>query len=435
MSDDLSKQLIQLLGGLESLPNGIAATRFFVNRMPALIETDEVVAWEDGNTPVALSDVKTVDAKIPHIQRLIVLYRSHLLAINEAGALAEDVYRPDINELPNHAVWLPYRFRQGGVLLLRSSRAFSNAEVAVAKMCVSNLAALSGTRETPVSGRILRAVFTRGALISFLVFSLLLAALTLISVPNMVLVSAELASSSKSTVRPAVSGTIASMETQNGKFVQKDDILFILDTEQISAKIKIARAESDQLAAEYQQAALTSLKDVQARFKMSSLRGELEQKNNQIAFLEGQKNSHIIKAPRSGVVDLGAVEDFVGLPVDLGHQLATIVDPDKIELSMQMNVATSTDVKIGDVTTFFPYSRPWSTLHATVNRISITPDLDLSGNPIYRIYGVFDADSASTSKLLGIGEAGRARIDSAPVALGFYLLRRPLGWLRRMSGY
>ena len=434
MSDTLSKQLLQLLGALETVPRGRATSRFFVNRLPSLIDADEVVAWEEGNVPIAISDVQSVDPKVPHVQRLSLLYRKILSNSNTASAVSADTYQPEINELPAHAIWLPFIVRSGGVLILRSSKAFSGAEIAVAKLCVSALAPLSAEQPPRLLNRISRLIFKPSLLLGITVVVSTVALMSVIKVPDMSLVSAELASGSLSMVRAEVGGVIVSMEVDDGQAVNRGELLFTLDTDRINAQIKIARAESEQLLAEYEQVALASLENTQARSRMSVLRGELNQKFQQISFLEDRLTLHSIRAKDDGIVDLNAIDDYIGLPIDLGQPLATIVDPETIEVSLKMPVASSTNVKVGDRVTFFPYSMPWKTVGAAIKRISLTPDLDASGTPVYKLVAQLDPVDIPIANELGIGEAGKARIDSLPIPVGLYLTRRPLAWLRQVTG-
>lgn len=301
-------------------------------------------------------------------------------------------------------------------------------------MCVSALAPLALEQSTGVFYETRKFLRKRAVWLSLFAFSALSAAMIFISVPDMALVAANLSSNSINLVRSEVSGVIASVEVEDGATIGKGDLLFVLDTDQIEAQINIARAQAQQLLAEYEQASLASISEVQARRRMATLRGDLFQKNQQIAFLEHQKNLHFITAQRGGLIDLESVDDFVGVPVDIGNVLASIVDPQTIEVSLEMPVASATNVSIGDRVTFFPFAAPWATLTAEISRVGLTPEIDGMGVPIYKLGARLNDPQNPLALELGLGEAGRARIDSKKIRLGHYLLRRPLAWIRQKSG-
>ena len=73
---------------------------------------------------------------------------------------------------------------------------------------------------------------------------------------------------------------------------------------------------------------------------------------------------------------------------------------------------------------------PLSSIAATIHQTSYEPLPTAEGNAAYVLKATLD--DARTPPRLGL--KGTAKLIAEPVPLAYYLLRKPIAWLRRASG-
>ena len=105
--------------------------------------------------------------------------------------------------------------------------------------------------------------------------------------------------------------------------------------------------------------------------------------------------------------------------------------PRKPGILIHLPVADAVSLDVGAAVKLFLTVKPLSPLEATITETSFQAVLSPGGIASYRLRAAFvDADEQAR-----IGLRGTAKVYGGWVAMGYYLVRRPLATLREWSGW
>ena len=138
-------------------------------------------------------------------------------------------------------------------------------------------------------------------------------------------------------------------------------------------------------------------------------------------------------AARDGVAVFGDANDWLGKPVVTGERIMLLADPARPGVLIHLPVADAVALEPGAPVRLFLSAHPLSPLSAELLETSYQALLSPEGVASYRLRaGFVPGEDLSAAR---IGLRGTAKIVASRVALGYYLLRRPLARLREWSGW
>jgi hypothetical protein len=150
-----------------------------------------------------------------------------------------------------------------------------------------------------------------------------------------------------------------------------------------------------------------------------------------LAAVQAQLSRVDVVAGEDGIVVFGDPDDWLGRPVTTGERIMLLANPKKPGILIHLPVADAVSLDIGASVKLFLTVMPLSPLNATITETSFQAVLSPSGIASYRLRAAFvDADETAR-----IGLRGTAKVYGGWVAMGYYLLRRPLATLREWSGW
>ena len=123
-------------------------------------------------------------------------------------------------------------------------------------------------------------------------------------------------------------------------------------------------------------------------------------------------------------------EDWRGRPVQVGERVMLIADPSLIDVTIYLPPDDAVELEPGAQVNLLLHVDPLSPLEAKIERSSYEATLAPDGTLAY----VIRAQLGQGQGLPRIGLRGTAKIYAGRVTLAYYLLRKPLAFLRRSLG-
>jgi multidrug resistance efflux pump len=232
-------------------------------------------------------------------------------------------------------------------------------------------------------------------------------------------------------VTSGVDGVIRSVAVAPGQSVKRGETLVVLEDTVLKNRAEVAEREAAVAETKYKKAAQLAFADVRGRHEMAVARSELELRLAERNFARELLERSRIKAERDGVALFADRKDLVGRPVTVGEKLMEIAQVAPVEFLIDLPVADAITLVNGARAKIFLDSDPLRPIEARLVRAAYRAT-SRDGQPLaFRLVAQAEAADATVPRL---GVRGTAQVYSDTVALGFYLLRRPIAAARQWSG-
>jgi len=333
----------------------------------------------------------------------------------------------------NDILWLPVLGRQGevlaGVILLADQEWTAESKILAGPMLGSVGYVWHVLRGRPprTSRAIARTLGSRAAQAGL---AAVLLAIACIPVPMTVLAPAEVIARDPAVLTAPVDGTVEKFHRAPGTQVAAGDVVVSLENSRQRNALAVARKNVAVAKAQYTKAAQVALVTREDRHAVAVARSQLDVAQAELAFAADQYAKTTITAPQAGTLIYTERSDWTGKPVTQGDRLFEIGTAENIELQIDLDVSDASVQQIGNEVSLFLDGNPLEAVSGKLERVSYRPQLVDQNVMAYRTYA-----SLSKSETLAIGETGVARVSGPTVALWYYLLRRPITYLRQRSGW
>jgi multidrug resistance efflux pump len=413
-----------------------------VNDASQVLDFDQAVLWrlDVFSRPLiaVASGLADVTADSPFQQWLVRLVQAITPAsFDEArawtiGELPEAVVSDGADWCPAHLLHCPLRGPTGaplgGILFLRGT-GFSEPERAradwIARSAGYGLWAWRGERHG------FRRWLKSGATWRNLGIVAALAALAgLIPVRLSALAPAEITPRAPIPITSPLDGVVREIVVQPNQIVKADELLAVLDDTSLRSRLELASRASDVARADLQRATFKSFSDDASRLELQVLGARVQEKQAEVAFLSELLAKSKLLAPQGGVAIFSSPEDWRGRPVQVGERVMVIADPSLIDVTIYLPPDDAVELEAGAPVNLLLHVDPLSPLEARIERSSYEATLAPDGTLAY----VVRAQLTPGQVLPRIGMRGTAKIYAGRVTLGYYLLRKPLAFLRRSLG-
>jgi hypothetical protein len=413
-----------------------------VNDASQVLDFDQSLLWRFDvfSRPLiaVASGLADVTADSPYQQWLVRLVQaitpadftqSRAYAI---GELPEAVVTDGADWCPAHLLHCPLRGPTGaplgGILFFRG-KPFTEAELAraewIARSAGYGLWAWRSDRHGVRRWLKSRATWRAAAITAAVV-----ALAGLIPVRLSALAPAEITPVRPFPVTSPMEGVVREIVVKPNQIVKADEVLVVLDDTALRNRLELASRALDIARADLQRATFKSFSDEASRFELQVLNARVQEKLAEATFLTELLGRSKLLAPQGGVAIFSSPEDWRGRPVQVGERVMMIADPSLIDVTIYLPPDDAVELEAGAPVNLLLHVDPLSPLEARIERSSYEATLAPDGALAY----VIRAQLLPGQGLPRIGLRGTAKIYAGRVTLAYYLLRKPLAFLRRSLG-
>jgi multidrug resistance efflux pump len=413
-----------------------------VNDASQVLDFNQAVLWRTdvfGRPMIAVaSGLADVTGDSPFQQWLVHLVQAITPADFDAarawtiGELPEAVATDGAEWCPAHLLHCPLRGPTGaplgGILFLRNT-GFNEAERARADWLARSAGYGLWAWRSDRHGfkRFLKA---RATWRTLGIVGVLAALAALIPVRLSALAPAEITPLSPIPITSPLDGVVKEIVVKPNQIVKADEVLVVLDDTSLRSRLELASRALDIVRADLQRATFKSFSDEASRFELQVLAARVQEKQAEAAFLTELLAKSKLQAPQGGVAIFSSPEDWRGRPVQVGERVMVIADPSLIDVTIYLPPDDAVELEAGAPVNLLLHVDPLSPLEASIVRSSYEATLAPDGTLAY----VIRAQLKQGQGLPRIGLRGTAKIYAGQVTLGYYLLRKPLAFLRRSLG-
>jgi hypothetical protein len=228
---------------------------------------------------------------------------------------------------------------------------------------------------------------------------------------------------------PPVDGVIRQFHVEPNQPVQKGELVFSLDDQEIHNRHEVALKALEVARADYRRATLKSFEDENSKTELQLLKAVMEQKQAEVAYTADLLKRIQVTAPRDGIAVYSDPNDWVGKPVSVGEKIVTLAGEER-ELLIWLPVDDAINLEHGAQVRAFLNTDPTAPLSASLRRASFEAHPGPDNTLAFQLRADFTDDSTAPR----IGLKATAKVYGERVIMAYYLFRKPLAALRRFAG-
>ncbi|MGB0944325.1 MAG: efflux RND transporter periplasmic adaptor subunit [Marinomonas sp.] len=445
MSDTAIAKLLQLEQQVRCCETATELSFLMVNRSRQLVAYEQASFLAGSELEKlklqALSDIPLVDRSTPYSA-----WVEQVAALIEGSDQGQEIHQVSSNKFPEilqkdlaefsppNLLWLPLSLpaRAGervGALLLAKAEPWSEKDIALLKHLAATYAhAMQLFRHKSWT----RALVSRLASKKVQLFTLcILIGVSFIPVRLTVLAPSEIIPKEPNLVMSAIAGAVSEVLVKPGEQVVQDQPLVIMDKTELQGSYDIAQRELERAKAELRTIEQAGYIDKKANSQRVELASQVALKTIEWEYIQAKLAQTTIYAKQQGIVILDDPEKWKGRPVVVGERIFSIADPDKVSLEIMLAVQDAISLKPGDEVKFFLDTDPLAPISFKVNYASFESSLTPDQTVAYRIL----ADKVELESAPRIGLRGVAKLYGEQVTLAYYILRRPITFVRQTLGW
>jgi len=316
-----------------------------------------------------------------------------------------------------------------GAMLFFRAEPFSDAERAVAEWIAGSTGFALWAWRSERSG-IKRWLKSRKTWRQLAVGAILVVLAGLIPVRLSVLAPAEISAARPIPVTSPLDGAVREIVVKPNQIVKADELLVVLDDTGFRNRLELASRALDIARADQQRAIFKSFTDEASRYELQVLNARTQEKAAELTYLTELLEKSKLTAPQGGIAVFSSQEDWRGRPVQVGERIMMIADPSLIDVTIYVPPEDAVELEQGSEVTLLLHVDPLSPLQGKIERSSYEATVAPDGTLAYVVH----AQLMMGQGLPRIGLRGTAKIYAQRVTLGYYLLRKPLAFLRRTLG-
>lgn len=279
-------------------------------------------------------------------------------------------------------------------------------------------------------GALIRWLSTRRRVTIASVSAMLCGAMCFVTVPLRIVAPCEIIPKEPVAVIAPINGVIDEVLAQPGRPVEQGDLLVVYDKRVPTEEMKVAREQVRIIESELQRTRVQAFDRPSARTAIALLRNRLEQEKIRLRIAQLHVDQLEILAPVSGTPMLDDPHEWRGRPVQIGQRLMMIVDPASTKLYIRLPDSDNIDFDLTKPVSVVLDSDPRSSRSAKLRYVSNHSRIGKDSMPHFRA----EAEWVNREPDVKLGLQGTAVLYGQRVSLGYWLLRRPLGAVRKYLG-
>jgi multidrug resistance efflux pump len=214
------------------------------------------------------------------------------------------------------------------------------------------------------------------------------------------------------------------------EIVKADQLVVVLDDTSLRNRLELAAKALDISRADLQRATFKAFTDDASRLELQVLNARMQEKQAEASYLTELLDKSKLLAPQGGVAIFSSQDDWRGRPVQVGERVMLIADPSLIDVTIYLPPDDAVELEPGAQVELLLHVDPLSPLDAKIERASYEATPAPDGALAY----VIRAQLLPDQRLPRIGLRGTAKVYAGRVSLGYYLLRKPIAFVRRSLG-
>lgn len=254
--------------------------------------------------------------------------------------------------------------------------------------------------------------------------------LLLVPVRLSALAPAEVTPVKPASISAPVDGVLARFNVAPNTLVKAGDVVATIDDTVVRNRHAMSQKGLEVARAEFARAGSKSFADDQSRSELLTLKARIDERLADVAYTEELLGRIQLRAPVDGLVIYSSPDEWVGRPLVTGERIATVANPARAALTLHLPADDAIDVEVGAAVRFYQNVSPLDSLSAAVTEVGYETQTTVDAGLAY----VLRAEFPPGMQPPRLGLRGTAKIYGHYVPLGYYLLRRPFGGLRRMLG-
>lgn len=440
-STNIAAELLEFQRKLQACKSMHELAFVAVNEGFGVLRFDQAVLWQyDIRSQVlveAVSGLAEVAAEAPYVQWLV------RAAAHFSEAPGQPVVVSALADLPDSlaedgAEWVPDQVLHcalqspegqviGGLFFARDEP-FGDMERAVAQWmgAATGFALWAWRRDYRPVRRWLQRASTRHLILAV---GLAIALMSFVPVRLSALAQAEITPVRPYPITAPVEGVVDSIKVQPNQVVGADEPLVVLNDTTTRNKLAVAVKALDIAKADLQRAINKSFTDEQSKGELNLLDARVREKVAEVAFLSEMLDRYTIAAPQGGLAIFADAEEWRGRPVQPGERIMVIADPSMVEVTVYVPPEDAVQLDIGAEVHVFLNVDPLFPLKAKIVQTSYET-ITMPDNTLAYVVKARLAPGA----LPRIGLRGTAKVYAEEVSLGYYLMRKPILFLRKSLG-
>lgn len=432
----LLHRLFQIQRRLRDAEN-LKESRFvLVNETRSLAAFRLAILWEKGlPIPTAISGLAEVNPQAPYTIFLASLFKWLIKNYSEAVSIQVEqlpTYLADdwTEFMPEQVFWLPSD--NAFMLLARGETPWRSAEVITFQELLEYFQLMQERKVPKVRfAARLKIALTKSRKIQIAAASAVTIALVAFPVPLSILAPAEIVAVNSESLRAPVDGVIAEVLVEPNQRVTTGDLIYRLDPAEIETEIDVTISDLSRYRLEYEQESQRALRDQSASLRLAELIGRIGELEARKLFLQGTLEKMSVIATTTGRVVMANRQDLIGKPVQIGEAVLSIADEKNTAIEAFLAASDAIPVADGADVTLFLDAAPLHSVHGTLKYISFRAQAQPDGTIAHRVRAEYRLEDYS----LRLGQRGTLRIDGGNVALGYWILRRPIAVVRGTLGF
>ncbi len=440
-STNIAAELLEFQRKLQACKSLRELAFVTVNEGFAVLRYDQAVLWQyDIRSQVeveAVSGLAEVANEAPYVQWLVRAATHFIEAPGQPvvvtplaelpEALAEDGAEWVPDQILHCALQSPEGHVLGGLFFARDEP-FSEVERAVAQWmsAATGFSLWAWRRDYRPVRRWLRRTSTKRLILGA---ALAAALLSFVPVRLSALAQAEITPVRPYPITAPVEGVVDAVKVQPNQIVGADEPLVVLNDTTTRNKLAVAVKALDIAKADLQRAINKSFSDEASKGELNVLDARVREKVAEVAFLSEMLDRYTISAPQGGLAIFSDAEEWRGRPVQPGERIMVIADPSMVEATVYVPPEDAIQLELGAEVQVFLNVDPLFPLKAKIVQTSY----ETITMPDNSLAYVVKAQLARGS-LPRIGQRGTAKVYAEEVSLGYYLMRKPILFLRKSLG-
>lgn len=260
--------------------------------------------------------------------------------------------------------------------------------------------------------------------------AVLLISLLFIQIPLRIIAPCEVVPRDPILVTSPLEGIIEEVKVSPGQIVKKGDLLFSYDSRVPLEELKVAERQVDVAQAEANRANSLAFRDKKSLAEYGILALKLKKERTMLDLAKYKADQLNVKAPMNGIVMLKNRDEWRGNPVQVGEKILMIGDPDQTKVKIWIPESDNVDLNLGSEVKVVLNVSPDQTYLATLDYISTYTLMSEKNMPSF----LAEAEWKKPDQNLKIGLKGTAILYSEDVSLFYYIIRRPLSYVRALTG-
>jgi multidrug resistance efflux pump len=252
----------------------------------------------------------------------------------------------------------------------------------------------------------------------------------LIPVRQSVLAPAEIISLESVVLAAPVEGVVREVLVRPNQAVSADQPLVALDDTTLRNRREVLVKSMGSVQAELLATTQKSFDNMQSRGEIAPLSGRVEERRAELSYIDEQLQRMVLTSPKAGITVFGDPNDWRGRPVAAGERVMLIANPATLGVLVHIPVADAIALEPGAPVRIFLHVSPLSPLDGEVIETGYQALLSPDNIASYRVRAKLDEKTGKNR----IGLKGTAKLYGERVALGYWLIRRPLSAAREWMG-